>query len=452
MKNTIRCLVVFCFLIATSFLFAGDTPPAYKKTYYLAFPAAQGVTVEITSIKSIFKINNKDCSKTPFQATATGNITVTSGTSQYAHFLFTVTQGKNTNFAYLFMDMANGAWGFDSNYNNPYEDICIGAPNSKAPGTIPIGIPIPSKKPVPAGASYPALNPASVYLVDYQKATDPKGASCVNLFFRGNEPLDQAKAADQKIDFKTLDSLFKSLFSQLVTDGSVSFPSSYTFIDVSLLTPGQAQGLTAEARTFGCSIDLGNTETLLGSLKCPVSDIAAGQIICYPINPGTTPDGVPLVTKLGKWLKKYMNSQGTVCGPVILYVHCAAGHDRTDMATTAYLYNQYPQMPGDNIFIYGTTVKKLGPGNTASQYAINLEDYTNPQSGVYLPKKSRIYPISSDYTTTIKSVLNGKTINSKCIQNISGNTGYGLKSFPWTWTPPQSKTKEKPKTKVEMEI
>ena len=84
--------------------------------------------------------------------------------------------------------------------------------------------------------TYQALNSSSIYLVDYD-------ASRSVMLFRGNIPF--TSTSPQAVDFSGLEAAFTNQFN---AQTGKTFPSSYSFVDISLINADE--GLNLEAASF----------------------------------------------------------------------------------------------------------------------------------------------------------------------------------------------------------
>jgi len=429
MKKLFLSLVL---LLGATILLNAQSAVTYSKNYTIAITPVTPPTVTIqvvdAGVSMIYNGTTYTSTSSPQLSLtgASGNppvVTVqTTNANNYVHFLFTVKGQGNynyTNYCHLFMDLSSPTppspsqvqWAVD-----PVSGDITSAFAQSSTNTV-IGIGQPSS----GGGNVPSLraplDPNIVYLVDYNASTG-------NMLFRGNLPFTPGMT--QTVDFAGLNSIFQKRFSQLLP--GQQFPASYNLVVVSLIE-AQGEGLDVEAVAFGTTVQALSANQPSSPVANPggVTQIANGQLLWASVLPL-----IPApVIKIGQTLSTDMRTAGTnPKTPTIYYVHCANGHDRTFLAVSSYLFSAYPKISTDNLYMYGTTVASLDATvYSASCFAINLIDSTKTA----VSGKSRIYPISADYTNTFVSVV-GKPVDAQYTQNISGYstpTGYGLQTFPW---------------------
>lgn len=304
--------------------------------------------------------------------------------------------------------------------------INIQSPTEQNPASIP--------------STYPNLNSELVFLLD-------KNANG-NLLFRGNEPLKPGKTG-QDIDFQTLHNCLKAKY-QLQT-GSYDFPGmgDYILRDIAFLSPnplGEGPILLAEIGSFGATETSQVDQKWYPETPGTFSKGMKGQVSNWNVEPASssTSLNVEMVNNLSEWMNTpYTDPTTGATIPVVYYIHCSSGHDRTGMISSGYLMRHYG-LGLSEAFILGTTIHKLNL-NYGGNLVTNCEDIFG--DGTVDPIRSRCFvagtaqnPTYNDAVVNIYNSLNyvnsGK-LSSKAVSGdpAIGNTGtaYVYSHYPWNF-------------------
>lgn len=173
----------------------------------------------------------------------------------------------------------------------------------------------------PVGASDPVPN---VYFVD---------SAGSNFLFRGARPLIEEKGSPVKFNYK-------GLYNAIVSAGEkagVTVPSNFTLIDVSLMwvdNPDESALIFAEYSFFKSYPELGQLHYWMtkGAKLSPADPLFAASrdyrdYLAADIDSWLDDPLVFRVSLLREWLEN--PSKLGVTGPIVIYVHCYGGCDRT---------------------------------------------------------------------------------------------------------------------------
>ncbi len=306
----------------------------------------------------------------------------------------------------------------------------------------------------------------------------------------------------------------------------------YNFVDISLINGGTAENFPSEAASFinpppslpsasqpppistwQYILPLPTTRKTPSPIKTPPSfipdfpsDMKSIALYLWPINPGTVCPPPPApppeyvlpsdvnVTNIVKFASSLENLVDSATN-TIFHVHCTSGHDRTGMATCAYLYDQYyntwlatrksqcagqQQIPNqdliDAIYIFGTTVRSDFFDMQGNQFQLDtpLEDLYTGQSIPALDPTveptlnfARLYPgpgVTVDYILTIEAIIGFidpdttpsfpnsplppvPYFTNPPFTNLPNCFHYGFKgssNYPWNYNPPPPYVPPKP--------
>ncbi|MBU1559030.1 MAG: dual specificity protein phosphatase family protein [Gammaproteobacteria bacterium] len=267
------------------------------------------------------------------------------------------------------------------------------------------------------------LNPDRVYLVDYQAS---KGG---NLFFRGNNPF--TKGFHQQVDFKGLFSAMQKKFHQQAPNAT--FPKSFELIDISILSRnpyGEDIIVRKEGQNFGATNPIADVISpafnQTAFFVTTTDKQITGRFLSWPVEKTyskitstnqnlstviqalkSTGNETKPIQDLIEHIHHWMNTKHKV--PVIVYVHCLNGQDRTSEVVVTYLMRQY-KMPLSKAYIEGTT----------------LLDQHN--------QKVRFLPISKDYHPAMRWYCaylknKGYRLEGGCLVKLNGTKISA--HYPW---------------------
>lgn len=329
-------------------------------------------------------------------------------------------------------------------------------------GTLPIVPPTGN-----TGAGPETLNKQMVYLLDV--------STTGNMLFRGNSPL---AGHDQPINFQTLHNYLKEQYEYQATGVSnyKPFPAigQYALCEIALLSEAsETYEIASSIASYGSKdtqaamqeqIKNGNADTIIKN-NIPNSETP------YPLNPLTTPTQMKdksMYAHMYLWqvqpgednydlthakqLYTMVNTKHNfkvpytdVTLPVIYYIHCCNGHDRTGIVSSIYMIeksNDANSSTNSNLdlteqYIRGTTLNLLTINESGPQLYTNCMYYN---STTIVPNKSRCFLIHAAenanyvYRQTVEDAYNTikknktkadmKTINSDADQGDAAKAVY----------------------------
>lgn len=428
-------------LLAAVFLLAGCSPVVFKppvttKTYQLAPTAGVAVTVTVTGGSLVGESHQSFKYGTVGGSTApAAKSFIVSSQNDYAQLLLEINDGTHKNYIHVDLQLAgptgdknpwqwmqvpqagdNGsALALGKQYNNV---LGVGKPTATPPG--------------PKPSRYQVLNSEVVYLVDYDKTTG-------NMLFRGNNPFDQGStptSRDQRVDFAGLHEAMKLHFDKQVksADSSASFPDKgdYVLVDVSVISnTSEGQQLQQEYESFGGTAgQFPPSQTLYPSTPY-VSQGYNSQLLWWQLQPNGEDSALQLAEEIDSlWKTAGTQTAKKASKPKIFYIHCTSGHDRTDIAAVTYLMKRRGQSLSE-AYIRGTTVGKL-PSAMKNNQIIPKAD--NLGTTTVNPYKSRIFPISESYNTTIEADCSSIYKNGPCSltdNDKSKSPAYVYNTYTW---------------------
>lgn len=284
-------------------------------------------------------------------------------------------------------------------------------------------------------STFPCLNSDLVFLLDMSAAG--------NMLFRGNEPLKPGTSG-QDIDFEMLHRSMATKY--MLQTGKSDFPEigKYLLRDIAFLNPTGDEGdmLGAEIASFGAQ-EL--SEVSQKWFPLTPAAVPNGQMIGQVANWNVEPEAdsvslnLELVSCLKEWMQEPMKDNSGNALPVIYYIHCSSGHDRTGMMASAYLAENYGLDVSEG-YILGTTIHKLG-----QNYGGNLiQDCSDVASGNIDPDRSRCFVagngIDSTYNDTVLAMYKQATGNAVAFSTnaLSGDPAIGATGtvyvrsyYPW---------------------
>ncbi|WP_299685873.1 hypothetical protein [uncultured Dokdonia sp.] len=338
-------------------------------------------------------------------------------------------------------------------------------PASGNSGTLPIVPPTGN-----TGAGPETLNKQMVYLLDV--------STTGNMLFRGNSPL---AGHDQPIDFTTLHNYMKEQY-EFQAKGVTTykpFPNigEYVLCEVALLS--EASETYEIASSIGSYGSQSTQEAIQKQIKAGtnVKEIIDNNLpnstTSYPADPLTTPTAIKdgsIYAHMYLWqvqpgednydlahakqLYKMVHTQQNfkvpyteVTLPVVYYVHCCNGHDRTGIISSIYMIeksNKANQATNSDVdlteqYIRGTTLNVLTANQNGPQLYTNCTYYNGPNKGKNAPNKSRCFLIHAAdnpnfvYRKTVEDAYNtikandtasAKTINSDAEQGSAATAVY----------------------------
>ena len=284
-------------------------------------------------------------------------------------------------------------------------------------------------------ATLPNLNSELVFLLD--KNTNG------NMLFRGNEPLGPGESG-QQINFQTLHNCLKSKY-QLQT-GKFDFPEmgKYVLRDIAFLDhvpTGELPILMAEISSFGATEASKVHQKWFPSEPGTFSGMK-GQVANWNVEPSNITLDVQMVENLTTWVNSTFTDPKTgKVLPVIYYIHCSSGHDRTGMISSGYLMKKYG-LELSEAYILGTTIHKLNL-NYGGNLVVNCEDIYARTTD---PDRSRCFvagsPGDPTYNNAIVSIyeslnnvasasLSTKAVSGDPAIGNEGGTTYAYSNYPW---------------------
>lgn len=296
-----------------------------------------------------------------------------------------------------------------------------------------------------SGAGPETLNKKMVYLLD----VSPQG----NLLFRGNSPL---AGYDKRINFETLHTYMKEQYefqARGVTNPKAFPPQGeYVLCEIALLSP------SSETDEIAYSVASYGSKSTQKKLLKEIADGHAGKVVDlvsgstpYPENPVTHPTQTNKQTVYGQmylWpvepgydtydlkhaerLYDMVNTKSTFkvgekILPIIYYIHCCNGRDRTGIMSSIYMIEKSNSASpstnsNDNLtdqYIRGTTLNLLPTIETGPQLYTKCVYYNGPNKNKKAPNQSRCFMIHAqihpNYTYR-------KTVE-KAYNSIKGNQG-----------------------------
>jgi len=168
------------------------------------------------------------------------------------------------------------------------------------------------------------IDPKKIVLMDYNRQLN-------NFLFRGNEP----KTTNSSGDFFAYDLLYDYL-NALASSHGLIFPAKYYFIDLKLYYfENISRDMSLERDFFIANPNLGKfaPQQILGDISSP--NIVPGPIM---ESLARSLDGwqKDKLTRLIPYINQLLNSPGPQSLPVIIYVHCECGCDRTGEVSGSY--------------------------------------------------------------------------------------------------------------------
>jgi hypothetical protein len=283
-------------------------------------------------------------------------------------------------------------------------------------------------------STYPNLNPSVVFLLD-KKANG-------NMLFRGNEPLDSG-LRHQKVDFQALHNALKSKHDAQTTPGTFPAIGKYILRDIAFLdhSPvGELQILLHEIASFGATEHSQVDEVWYPTTPTKLPSGMIAQVTNWDVEPGLNAINVKCVKDLSKWMdtqSKHTDEKGNVI-PVIYYIHCSSGHDRTGVISSGYLIENH-DFGLSKSFILGTSINKIT--SSSGNLVKNCDDIT---TGNLDTNRSRCFVAGSSYNSTVESIyktLKDVTSASLSTKAVSGDpaisnsgTAYVYAKYPWEFT------------------
>lgn len=240
---------------------------------------------------------------------------------------------------------------------------------------------------------FQVLNPAMVFLVDYHEANK-------TYLFRGNTPFDAPKTNNgkQSVDFDALHTWMATRYEAETGDAG-GFPAkgTYELRDVCLQdVASEGTSILWELESFGGA----ELSQLADDAWFPAQGSTTTPQMCnWPIQPHHQQSNDVFDLGRAEKLSAYMDAAGDT--PVVYYIHCASGHDRTGIVASTYLaINRGVSL--QRAMIQGTTVAKLTNGG--GQLIVDCGDVgdTNKVD----PDRSRVVMIADIYRTTVLNVFN----------------------------------------------
>ncbi|WP_074407636.1 hypothetical protein [Aquimarina megaterium] len=330
----------------------------------------------------------------------------------------------------------NWLWSTDAQTADN-DSIFPGGQGERTGSTITIQSPT-DQNPSSLPSTLPNLNSELVFLLD----KNVNG----NMLFRGNEPLKPGLKC-QDIDFHTLHNCLKTKY-QLQT-GLDNFPEmgKYVLRDIAFLghnINGELPILLAEVGTFG-ALELSQVDQKWypASPKKFSSGMKA-QVSNWNVEPAETSTAldIEMIKNLSTWMKTdspYKDANHNPI-PVIYYIHCSSGHDRTGMISSGYLMHHYGLGLTD-AFILGTTIHKLN-ASYGGNLVTNCEDFVSKEVD---SNRSRCFvagtqanPTYNNGILNIYNTLHDTAVTELPSKAVSGdpaikNTGqaYVFSHYPW---------------------
>jgi len=424
-------------------LFSGCKPSVFKpssvdKIYQIAPSAGVKVTVTVTggTLSGASQQHFSYGNTTGAKALPAKPFTISSK-NDYAQLLLEIKDKKHTNYIHVDLQLAESKhaktpwqWMQVSQAGDNGSALALGKQNTNVIG---VGVPT-STPPGPKPSRYQVLNDEVVYLVDYDKTTG-------NMLFRGNNPFKQGTtptSRDQRVDFSGLHEAMKSHFEKQVTKASPSttFPDKgdYVLVDVSVISnTSEGQQLQQEYQSFGGTAgQFPPSQALYPSAAPYTSNGYSSQLLWWQLQPNGEDGALDLVKKIDSLWKPKATSVDAKkkSKPKIFYIHCTSGHDRTDIAAVSYLMKRRGKALSE-AYIRGTTVAKL-PSAMKNNQIIPKAD--NLGTATLNPHKSRIFPISHSYNTTIEADCSAIYPNRSCNLTASDKSkapAYVYNSYVW---------------------
>lgn len=282
-------------------------------------------------------------------------------------------------------------------------------------------------------STYPSLNTSVVFLLDKNENG--------NMLFRGNEPLDTGLRG-QRIDFNALHNALKAKYE--IQTGLSDFPSmgNYVLRDMAFLdhSPfGELPILIHEIASFGAIDSKQVIETWFPAKPKNFSGML-GQVSNWNVETATTLNtrNVNCVKLLAEGMStpsKFKNSDGDTI-PVIYYIHCSSGHDRTGMISSGYLMKKYGYGL-DKSFILGTTIHKLSHA-WGGNLVVDCDDISTNNVD---PNRSRCFVAGETYNHAVERIY--ETLTNTTSAHLSpvaksgdpaineSGTAYVYPSYAW---------------------
>jgi hypothetical protein len=412
-------------------------PVSVDKIYQIA--PSSGVKVTVTVIGGTLSGGTK-------QSFSYGSITGTktlpaksftvSSKNDYAQLLLEIKDKKYTNYVHVNLQLAESKhakvpwqWMQESQIGDNGSALALGKQNTNV-----IGVGMPSSTPPgPKPSRYQVLNNEVVYLVDYDKTTG-------NMLFRGNNPFKQGvtpTSRGQRVDFAGLHDAMKNHFEKQVTKAnpSITFPAKddYVLVDVSVISnTSEGQQLQQEFQSFGGAVGQFPPSQELFPAAPFTSNGYNSQLLWWQLQPNGEYGALNLAKKIDALWKPKSSIAETKKKPKtkIFYIHCTSGHDRTDIAAVTYLMERRG-MALSEAYIRGTTVAKLPAAMKNKQIVPKADNLNTATLNLH---KSRIFPISNSYDTTIEADCSAIHPDGSCsltATDKSKTPAYVYDSYVW---------------------
>lgn len=348
-------------------------------------------------------------------------------------------QSTSTCHVYLKAEGTNWLWKVNTNVVGDNTSVVANGPGPSTGNSI-VFQPATALNPSTPGSEFPPLDSRVVFLLDWNQQTG-------NLVFRGNEPLAPG-SANQLVDFQTLHDLLQTRYEQQT--GETNFPAigQYVLREVAFLGSDEKPTLDALLESYGGTPGQGQLDNQAWYPTTPTAFAPTGmlgQLSNWNVQVSADVSGQPhpnldLDVRFALQLVTWMNRQETL--PHIYYIHCASGHERTGMESSAYLMAQYGFAVSE-AFIFGTTVRYNDTGTPEGNLVQPCYDVgTTTTDNV----RARCFPASAPagqigYNQTIIDMynkLNNVTNGAFSTTSTSGDTGTGQSGqayvypcYPW---------------------
>lgn len=428
---------------------ASITSYAYQQAYDLK-PGTSQVTITLISKGASF--SNTESTKT-FNTGTIGNKNPNENFTVYSNgeFVYALieTQYKPItrtghkpidppSYCHIYFKPGGTNWLWSTDAQTADNDsIFPGGQGERTGSTITIQSPT-DQNPSSLPSTLPNLNSELVFLLD----KNVNG----NMLFRGNEPLKPGLKC-QDIDFHTLHNCLKTKYQRQT--GLDNFPEmgKYILRDIAFLghnINGELPILLAEVGTFG-ALELSQVDQKWypASPKNFSSGMKA-QVSNWNVEPAETSTAldVEMIKNLSTWMNTdspYKDANHNPI-PVIYYIHCSSGHDRTGMISSGYLMHHYGLGLTD-AFILGTTIHKLN-ASYGGNLVTNCKDFVSKEID---SNRSRCFvagtqanPTYNNGILNIYNTLHSTAVTELPSKAVSGdpainNTGqaYVFSHYPW---------------------